>query len=437
MFRFLFKNVKITTQLIIWFLAISLIPLIVVSYFSNESSQKVLHEETVKYLSAIAEQKGDNIDAYLSEIKRNIRSLLRDPSFADALIEFDEVVKKYGFDSPEYNALEKELRPFLSYYQQLYEYQDTFLISTDGDIIFTVTHEDDFKTNLKTGPYKDSELAGVFNRTQTLLQTDISDFKYYEPSNQLAAFIATPVYKGKNIVGIVAFQISPDEIFRLVQDYSGLGETGEMVLGSKDGDKIGPISPLRFDPGFTPKRKALFGLEQGRPLQEAVHGRNGFGISTDYRNEEILAVWRYLPSLRLGIVVKIDTAEIFAPANKLKNRLFIIIMINILLVVIAAILIAKSIFNPIRKLKKGAEIIGKGNLEYRIEIESQDEIGQLAMAFNQMTEDLKEHGKEMMQKNKELEESQESLEKINTVMTGRELKMIELKKEILKLKYPK
>ena len=45
---------------------------------------------------------------------------------------------------------------------------------------------------------------------------------------------------------------------------------------------------------------------------------------------------------------------------------------------------------PIKALSKGAEIIGKGNLDYRIEIKSRDELGQLAREFNQMTAQIKE-----------------------------------------------
>ena len=37
----------------------------------------------------------------------------------------------------------------------------------------------------------------------------------------------------------------------------------------------------------------------------------------------------------------------------------------------------------------GAEAIGKGNLDHKVKIESDDELGQLARSFNKMTEDLK------------------------------------------------
>jgi signal transduction histidine kinase len=46
--------------------------------------------------------------------------------------------------------------------------------------------------------------------------------------------------------------------------------------------------------------------------------------------------------------------------------------------------------NPIITFRNTAKIIGKGNLDTRVEIDSKDELGELADAFNQMTKDLKE-----------------------------------------------
>ena len=48
---------------------------------------------------------------------------------------------------------------------------------------------------------------------------------------------------------------------------------------------------------------------------------------------------------------------------------------------------------PIGDLNLGAASIGSGDLNHRVEIKSEDEIGQLANAFNQMASDLQiDHG---------------------------------------------
>lgn len=92
--------------------------------------------------------------------------------------------------------------------------------------------------------------------------------------------------------------------------------------------------------------------------------------------------------------------------------------------------------------------IRKGNVNAKISPqlkESGDEIGELALAFEEMLVVVKQSNQELEEKinlrTKDLEEARkkekeknEELEKANRVMVGREIKMVELKEEIVKLK---
>jgi len=74
-------------------------------------------------------------------------------------------------------------------------------------------------------------------------------------------------------------------------------------------------------------------------------------------------------------------------AQKLARNLTLVLMIILSIVVTTvSLLVARIISKPLDKLTKGAEIIGKGDLEHRVELKTKDEIGRLASAFNQMTE---------------------------------------------------
>ncbi|MDH4227698.1 MAG: ATP-binding protein [Deltaproteobacteria bacterium] len=79
--------------------------------------------------------------------------------------------------------------------------------------------------------------------------------------------------------------------------------------------------------------------------------------------------------------------------NPVKVTYFTVLLALTLLIVFFAIWIgqslAKSITGPILELAEGTNAIAGGNLDYRIKIESRDEIGQLVKSFNRMTEDLK------------------------------------------------
>jgi len=79
---------------------------------------------------------------------------------------------------------------------------------------------------------------------------------------------------------------------------------------------------------------------------------------------------------------------------KLSYRLgFLAVMLTLLLAAIwVALRVAASITVPIRSLAVGTVEVARGNLDYRVEEQSGDEVGMLVDSFNRMTADLKSSG---------------------------------------------
>ena len=59
-------------------------------------------------------------------------------------------------------------------------------------------------------------------------------------------------------------------------------------------------------------------------------------------------------------------------------------------VVTSSLIVARSISKPLNELTKGVEVVGKGDLNHKIGLRARDELGQLANAFDRMTDSLKE-----------------------------------------------
>lgn len=93
---------------------------------------------------------------------------------------------------------------------------------------------------------------------------------------------------------------------------------------------------------------------------------------------------------------------------------------------------------PLKNMTELAIEISKGKFGEEINITTKDEIGSLAAAINSMSRDLKslyvEMDKRVKERGAKLEEKIQELQKFKEITVGRELKMIELKKELDKLK---
>lgn len=164
-------------------------------------------------------------------------------------------------------------------------------------------------------------------------------------------------------------------------------------------------------------------------------------------------------SLYLGVSLETISGE----QRKIIYASFAFFTVVMIIILFTSFYLAKGITNPLNTFRKGAEIIGKGNLDYRIEMETGDEIEELGKAFNQMAENLKKYQIELeeskmvlqikvkaktkelreltenldfkvKEKTKELQNRIEELERFHQLTVGRELKMIELKREIKRLK---
>jgi signal transduction histidine kinase/DNA-binding response OmpR family regulator len=403
----------IARKLAFWFLVISSVPLAVVAGLAYRNGERNLRLQVTTQLEATAESKARQIETYLLERMRNVSTLSRTPSVIDAAERLDAAFRAGGLDAPAYQAIDREVRPFLTHYKETAGYFDLFLVSATGDAIFSVSQGEDLGSNYKTGPYRESGLARVFENASTILETEVSDFEYYQATNEPAAFIGSPILNRDGaIAGVVILQVSNKEVHALAQDYTGLGKTGETLIGSRIGNKAVFVTPVRHDQHAAFRRRVQLGSAAERPLQEAVQGTKGRGVVSDYRGTPVLAVWRYLPAFRWGLVVKMDAAEAFAPIADLKNQSITIGIVAMILVFSAALLVARSISLPISRLTHSTGLIASGDMTHRARVTSSDEVGELARSFNAMAERVQQRTDELAGSNAALLQYQGHLQEL-------------------------
>ncbi|MDH5442408.1 MAG: cache domain-containing protein [Candidatus Nomurabacteria bacterium] len=168
-----------------------------------------------------------------------------------------------------------------------------------------------------------------------------------------------------------------------------------------------------------------------------VDGNNLFTYVHISPGDEEEHLWRLIQQADINIVLN--------PINNLMRSIsFIGVGVFILLFFLFRYLVS-SMLLPLRNLSLVATQIGKGNFDQKIEVKTHDEVGQLGRVLNTVSSELKnlyadlerkvgERTKELEDAKNKFQKQAEVSERSNKLMVGRELKMVELKKEIEELK---
>ncbi len=107
--------------------------------------------------------------------------------------------------------------------------------------------------------------------------------------------------------------------------------------------------------------------------------------------------------------------RIFNRVAWLEVAAFILIVI---FVIIISIKVSKAITKPLAVLSNGAERIGKGDISYKINVDSKDEIGALAKDFNKMTDDMAMYIEKLKETTATQERAKSELRVAKTIQTS-------------------
>ncbi|HEX9153468.1 MAG TPA: HAMP domain-containing protein, partial [Candidatus Saccharimonadales bacterium] len=230
------------------------------------------------------------------------------------------------------------------------------------------------------------------NRGKTLKPDD-----YYIPPNSSANItisedendsidklnITTQLSVNKKASGIIKVVFRIDDIVAAVQDYTGLGATGETVVASKDkaGNSIS-LFPLRFDTdaALTKSLNSL-GLFDPTDTTKTV---------VDYRGKKVLVAPRTVGFADWVIATKIDLDEALAPIIQLRNTLIITLILSSVVIMLIAVWLTEFFTKPILYIANAAQLIGKGDFSARVNLKRNDEIGILGSSINTMGASLKD-----------------------------------------------
>ena len=379
-------SLKLSHKLISAFLISALFPIIVLGFVSFDLAESSLEKEIIVAVNDRADLQVKRIEANFVERKGDALVLSHDNILKQEI----PILNQFYQDTTNQSFIESKQRmdERLDVIVDAYGYDNIGLLNPEGIIIYATK---------KAVPYigisfTEIDPQMIIEGKNGIYISDVIEDTTRDFLPDL--FISAPIFDyDDNLLGILVLDI-PIQLYLdgIVKD-SYIGETGETLLVQKVGDKVVMLSSLRFPPSIELTMDEMMRGVHG-PAYRAASGLDGTGYELDYRGKEVIATWRYIPSLDWGLVSKIDTAEAFAPINQLQQDITVLAIVFSVGIGFFGVSTSRTISNPILKLKDLAVRISKGELGATVPIQSTDEIGQLSEMMNKTSQKLKEVQKE-------------------------------------------
>jgi signal transduction histidine kinase/DNA-binding response OmpR family regulator len=383
------------------------IALLVTSYLAQNALETAAKEK----LAAVLEARDSALNRWVNTLQAQMTILATAPNMvkllgelstefhslgnnAQVLLQQNYLASEHEHQSKQspvsteaYDKIHRIAQPYFARHHDTYDWQDIFLIDTQGNVVFSLLKEADFATNLRTGAWRDSGLAKAvvpLLKDAIPKQLSFADYSLYAPSKmQPASFIAMPVFdeEKQQFLGVVAIQLPISKMSELMTDKTGMGDTGDVIVVGKDGWML---TDSRFSKESTILKKQI----NTESSETVLAGKTATLIAPDYRGIEIIAMVKpFTPfptalgdKVRWGIIAKIEHAEILREYNYLQRMLLFTTLALILLAVGLGFWGGSTMTRPLIRITDALTRLANGEKIDVPELQRTDEIGAIAKA---------------------------------------------------------
>ncbi|MBX2840574.1 MAG: PAS domain S-box protein [Flammeovirgaceae bacterium] len=376
----MFKKIKIGTKITLLLLSVVIISILAISYLSYIQSQESIQSRYRETLSVINSSKSAEITGLFSQLEANLG-----------------IIKKFNYGSQPVETFEDDSTlevsssysdHSLSNLQPIYEnygYKNIIITDYEGIVI-----------NQYNKASNDVFIDQVY-RNFNEVKSEARNIYYSDPfiglDEKVCLYVATELQNEFNeSTGFAIIEVDVSEkIFPIIQDYSGLGESGEILLCKVSGSMVRFISPLRkSDVGLMTTVVDPQNNDYSMAATKAVMNDSiDFIWDIDYNDDKTLASWSYIPNTKWGMIVKMDEKEINSVQESLIWTFFRSGGIILIFSIFISLIFSKFLTNPVLSLKNKLKLVSRGILPEGSTKSSNDEIGEMAYAVQDLVSSLK------------------------------------------------
>lgn len=411
------NGLRIATRLPLAVVLIVIVTSAAVSIFAYFQAGNEVETQVKHRLEAVLAARKSELGSYLSSIREDLHLVGDNAMTYTALSAFNDgwsamegdkagtLQRLYINDNPHptgekdklydardgsaYSAAHAEFHPWFHQLQQRRGYYDVFLFDLDGNLVYSVFKELDYATNMNTGEWRKTDLAGAFKaamRAGVGGEDSFFDFRPYAPSHGAAAsFIsrAIPDPAG-NIAGVLVFQMPIDRINGVMQKVEGMGESGETYI-------VGSDRLMRSDSRFSEESTILKTRVPGATVDAGLKGQSGIEVIEDYRGIDVVSAFAPLEFLGTSWVLlgEIDVEEMEEPVVEIAWMMAMIAILAAAGLAVVGFFFARTITVPIHNMVATMGKLAEGDSAVEVPYRNlTDEIGDMAATVQIFKENL-------------------------------------------------
>jgi signal transduction histidine kinase len=264
----------------------------------------------------------------IAELKVGEISMWRKERLADgANIALSAGVQSF-LKNPEDQGVRRHMRAWLEKFLKANQYAKVSLFDAKGNPIMSAP-----QTPEPSGAFVIHNVGEAMRS----IRVAFSDFHRDAPDTPIHLDIVVPILDESDTsrpLGVIIMNIDPAlYLYPFISKWPLSSQTGETLLVRKDGDDVLFLNELKF------YKNAALSLripltKTEVPAVQAALGHTGIVEGLDYRRESVIAAVRPVPDSPWGMVVRVNTSEVYAPV---KERLWLMVALVCVLIVSAGV----------------------------------------------------------------------------------------------------
>ena len=398
-----FWGKSLLLQLVTYFSILSTVTVSIVAFSAYVRSHDALQSSVIDRLKVATSLKEYQLNEWVVNQRKDVILLTQLPEIKTELTTLLTVSPT----KPEYIAAYTRLNKFWAEIIAIKPNLSSAIATTNGGFVVYSSEGDNL-----VGKFRPLSDPTTFFTLQSA-NTVVPNFYLSTVTGKAQITFATPIFDREEMrMGAISINLALQDIDNLIRERTGLGKTSATYLVGRAGKKSVFIS--REESKAKTDSKANNKLDNKEIVQVKSDGidlalakQDGYGLYNNYAGIPVVGVFRWSTSQNLAILAEINQDEAFEPANRLARDIILIGLSSAGILLVAVYLLARRITQPILVIADAANQVSEGNLNAQAPILTKDEIGILAIAFNQMTSQLKASGEQLSEYSRTLEQKVE------------------------------